>query len=136
MKKLFTLIALCAVCFTTKAQTTTGVDTMTNAQTLNITVPTNYFAGGDGVWTASLVATKITGTTAGTARLQASVDGTNYQDVLATGQTYADTFNLSNTAGAQVKNWYRQGMKIKSLRIQIATTGTQSTKVQGYFIKK
>lgn len=134
MKKVFLLAAL-AFGMNASAQTAIPTDTAVNAETNNYTVPTNYLNGGDGVYTASIVATKITGTAAAVAYLQGSVDGTNFKNITSPYGNYADSFIVTDVAGAQVKNWYLKGNKMKSMRVQVVTTGTQTTQLKAYFIK-
>jgi len=134
MKKLFLLAAL-AFGMNASAQTAIATDTATNAETNNYATPTNYLNGGDGIYTASIVGTKITGTTAAIAYLQGSVDGTNFVNIASPYGNYADSFIMTNIAGAQVKNWYLKGNKMKSMRVQVVTTGTQTTQFKAYFIK-
>lgn len=133
MRKLIA-IALLAFSINVQAQTTStpAIDTLADAATVNLVSPANYFPG-DGIFSVGVVATKIDGTTAGYAILQASIDGTNYKPLTGTS---ADSFALANTAGAQVKNWFLNGVKPNKIRISIVGSGTQNTQVKGYFIKK
>lgn len=135
MKQIVTLIALVLIGFATKAQTTStpAIDTLTNAATENLLSPTNYFGQQDGTFAVGFVATKISGTTAGNAILQTTIDGTNWTNLYGTS---ADTFALTNTAGAQVKHWYVTGVKPNRVRVSVVGSGTQSTQIKAFFIKK
>lgn len=130
MRKIMLLIALC-ISIGANAQTSTGTDTLTNAGTLAIQTPVSYFNQSQGTWTASITATKISGTTAGYAILQTTVDGTNYTNLYGDSR---DTFTLSNVA-TQSKNWYVSGVKPNRVRINVIGSGTQSTQIKGYYIK-
>lgn len=130
MKQLI-IAALCLISISATAQTITGTDTLTNAGTLNLQSPANYFNTSEGVWTASITVTKISGTTAGYAILQASVDGTNFANVYNDSR---DSFALTNTA-TQIKNWFVNGVKPKYARVRVVGSGTQSTQVKTYYIK-
>lgn len=138
MKKIIALLAFSFIGFAANAQSasTPAIDTATDAETINLVAPANYFKGADGTFAASIVATKISGTTGGTVYLQVSVDGTNYTNVMSKYGNYADTFVLANTAGAQVKNWFLPDTKVANARLRVVTSGTQSTQIKGYFIKK
>ena len=133
MKKILSILVLSVACLSAKAQSTSSpaIDTVTNAATENLQSPSKYFAGSDGVWTAGVVATRISGTAAGYAILQATVDGTNWAPLRGTS---ADSVVITNTA-SQFKNWYISGYKPKDVRIQVVGSGTQSLQVKGYFIK-
>lgn len=130
MKQLIMLLFACVVSCGLHAQTT-AKDTVTNAGTVNISTPANYFNVSEGTWSAGIVVTKLTGTTAGTAILQASIDGTNFTNLYGDSR---DSFTLANTA-TQVKHWFVAGVKPKTVRVRVVGTGTQSTAVQVFYIK-
>lgn len=136
MKKLI-LGALMLFSISTFAQTvsTPAIDTATNAETIYLAAPTSYFKSIDGVWTAGIVATKISGTTAATAYLEVSADGTNYVQLNSRYGNYADSLLIGNVAGAQAKVWLLHGSKVAKARIKIVSTGTHTTQVKGYYIK-
>ncbi|HEY8969722.1 MAG TPA: hypothetical protein VIM64_11535 [Puia sp.] len=120
---------------TAQAQTlsTPAVDTLSGTDTISLVTPLNYFSGTDGIFSASVAATKISGTTSAVCVLRATVDGITYLPVTGTS---SDTFTLTNVATRQVRNWYIGNTKVKAAQIYILSTGSQSTQVKGYFIKK
>lgn len=130
MKQLI-IAALLLIGISAKAQSVSGIDTLTNAGTKNMQTSSNYFNTSEGTWTASLTATKISGTTAGWAVLQASVDGTNFTPLRGNS---TDSFALTNVA-VQSKNWFISGVKPKLVRVNVIGSGTQSTQLIVYYIK-
>ena len=72
-----------------------------------------------------VVATKISGTVAGTAILQASLDGTNYHSV------GVDTLTLTNVA-TNAHLWSAAPNKYKYWRVKVTGSGTMSASVNGY----
>lgn len=136
MKKLiFGALMLMSISTFAQSVSTPATDTATNAETIYLTAPTNYYKGSDGVWTAGIVATKLTGTTAATAYLEVSADGTNYVQLNSRYGNYADSLAIGNVAGAQSKVWLLSGSKVSKARIKIVSTGTHTTQVKGYYIK-
>lgn len=129
--------ALMLFSVTSFAQTvsTPAIDTATNSETIYLAAPANYFKSVDGVWTAGIVATKISGTTAATAYLEVSADGTNYVQLNSRYGNYADSLAIGNVAGAQTKVWLLHGSKVAKARIKIVSTGTHTTQVKGVYIK-
>jgi hypothetical protein len=136
MKNLI-LPALMLFSVTSFAQTvsTPAIDTATNSETIYLAAPANYFKSVDGVWTAGIVATKISGTTAATAYLEVSADGTNYVQLNSRYGNYADSLAIGNVSGAQTKVWLLHGSKVAKARIKIVSTGTHTTQVKGVYIK-
>lgn len=119
----------------TYAQSTSvpAIDTITDAETVTIAQPNaSYFKASDGIFSVGVVITKISGTTAGRAVIEASIDNTNYKGLYGTA---ADTFTVANTSGAQVKNWFISGVKPAKIRVRFIGSGTQSTQIKGFFIK-
>lgn len=134
MKKLL-VIAISLFSYSAMAQSTSSpaIDTLTDAETPVLAQPNaSYFKASDGTWSVGVVATKISGTTAGYAILQASIDGTNYAPITGTS---ADSVALANVAGAQIKNWFMTGKKPAKVRVQFVGSGTQSTQIKAFFIK-
>lgn len=134
MKKLI-LGAFMLFSISTYAQSTSvpAIDTITDAETVTIAQPNaSYFKASDGIFSVGVVITKISGTTAGSAVIEASIDGTNYKGLYGTA---ADTFAVANTSGAQVKNWFISGVKPAKIRVRFIGSGTQSTQIKGFFIK-
>lgn len=134
MKKLI-FGAFMLLSISTFAQSTSvpAIDTITDAETVTLAQPNaSYFKASDGVFSVGVVITKISGTTAGSAVIEASIDGTNYKGLYGTA---ADTFTVANTAGAQVHNWFVSGVKPSKIRVRFIGSGTQSTQIKGYLIK-
>lgn len=134
MKKLLIIASMLISC-SAMAQSTSvpAIDTMDNAETITLAQPSaTYFSGNDGIFSVGIIATKISGTTAANIVIDASVDGTNYKPLYGTS---SDTFALANTSGAQVKNWFVNGVKPNKVRIRFIGAGTQSTQVKAFFIK-
>lgn len=112
------LIALLCLfaCFGVNAQSqfTPTADTSTNVQTKYI-----YSAGlpnSNGELSIQYVAGKVTGTVAGTVRLEGTVDGVNYI-------AEADTLALADQA-INTKIWDITGKKRIKWRISVTTSGT------------
>ncbi len=126
MKHLITLIALAFV-FTSataqKAMTASG--TLTDATTGYVT---SIIPGGYGNLSIQLIVTKTSGTVAGAAYLQASNDGTNYNDIAPT-----DTLALANVA-VNSKLWNVGTTPYLYYRAKIVTTGTQVSTGTGYYV--
>jgi hypothetical protein len=134
MKHLFILVALV---FALGANAQTGVeknllseyglfnDTITNTGTVYMDVL--YSVSSLGKVAIIAKATQLTGTTAGTAILEVSIDGTTY----ATHPT-ADTLTLSNGA---TQAW-AVDTEYKKYRINFTGSGTSTTKVEGQYVIK
>lgn len=138
MKKMILLAAFAFSAFVSLAQTTSvrPIDTLGASATDSMVSPANYFKATEGVYTVSLVATKISGTPSATAKLMQSTDGVNYTYVLSPYGNYVDSFNIGNVAGAQVKNWNLKGLRTKSILVQTTSAaGTQSTQLKTLFLK-
>jgi hypothetical protein len=74
-------------------------------------------------------ATKVSGTVAGSAKLQGSIDGTNWIDV---GSAYTITDVATNVAVFEPTK-----LSFKYYRIYVATTGTCKIKpIRGYYIER
>jgi hypothetical protein len=101
-------------------------DTLTDAGTVNMAIGAKFT--GTYTLSVSFKATNSTGTTAGTAKLQQSVNGTDYDDI-------AGLTDLTVTNGA-VAVWSLTATPAVKYRINIVGTGTQSTLVDGSYIFK
>lgn len=118
-----------------------SIDTLTDAGSVTLATPvTNWLTGNDGKFTASATLTRISGTAAGYVILQGSADGTNYVNIecpvsFGGNTTTQDSAAITNTASAQPFIWTCD-KKLNKVRIVVAGSGTQSTQVKGYFIKK
>lgn len=134
MKKLiFGALMLLSVSTFAQSASSPAIDTVTDAETVTMSQPNAaYFKASDGTFSVAIVVTKIGGTTAGSAVIEASIDGTNFKPLYGTS---ADTFTVANTSGAQVKNWFVTGVKPAKVRVRFIGAGTQSTQLKAYFIK-
>jgi len=80
--------------------------------------------------TISAVFTKISGTVAGTASLEASVDGTNWFTINRSNtDTGVGTFTLTDVAG-QTKSWTLSSPTVRYVRLKTVGSGTLSVRVQ------
>ena len=130
MKKILLLLAFAGtfVCsaFESNAQggqvytLTQSGDTVTNTETeyLTMTVSSNWET-----LTFQYVAVKLSGTVAGTATLQGSLDGTYWIDI--------DTFTNTNVA-TQTFATYLTPAKFKYYRLKCTGTGTMAARVYAY----
>jgi hypothetical protein len=138
MKKLFLMLMLAVVAIAVSAQRgrviTLDVDTITDAGTTSVVLPA--FTGDDMV-TIQAVYTQLTGTAAGTATLEGSVDGTNYvalTDYAGFIKGYPND-SLTITNGATT-SWVVQGNGFYKYRVKNVGSGTQSTEVDVSYIRK
>lgn len=127
MKKLILILAASMLfAFQAKPQSILMVgDTVVNTATVNMDLKTvnNY----DNV-SFQLIATKLTGTVAGTAILQASNDGTNWLTINTAG---ADTFTVTNVA-TQSYFWNELPNHYLWYRINVVGSGTSTYIVKTY----
>ncbi len=126
MKRIITILLFSCLAILTKpvaAQTVfaPAKDTATNAETVDLTLKV---PGTFTVCTVQLDITKLTGTTAGTAFLQGSVNGTGYNTVPGT-----DTLTLANASAT--KFWVLNKSNFLYYRIRTVATGSQSTSLVG-----
>lgn len=126
MKRIVTILFIAFVAIAAKpakAQTAFSPvkDTITNAETVDLTL---RISGLYNVLTLQLNILKLTGTTAGTAFVQGSLDGSNYNTIPGT-----DTLTLANAS--QSKAWVLKRSDFLFYRIRTVGTGTQSTSVAG-----
>lgn len=140
MKNLFTLVAVMAAFTFASAQVTTmksqwggTTDSITNTGTAYLKAQVS----GTGTVTIYAVMTKLSGTGAGTAILQGSVDGTNWTPVsfstgLVTGggSTGAanDTFTLTNVT-TQTCYWFLNENQHLYYRVYWTGSGTELVRV-------
>lgn len=99
-----------------------ATDTLTNAATRNLSMK---ITGSNNVLTFQLNMTNISGTTAGTAFVQGSLDGVRFTTLKGT-----DTVTLSNSV--LVKTWEVARSNYSFYQIHVIGTGTQSTQLKGY----
>ena len=134
MKKLLLIFAI--ICFTIGAiaqRPATVVsltnDTLTDAETSYITIAT--FTGNH-PFGVQILATKLTGTTAGTMVLEGSIDGTSWNPILDETnvmKAYADD-TLTVIDGA-VGTWLILNNIYYKYRFNVTSTGTHTTKLTG-----
>ncbi len=106
---------------------TLSVDSNLNATTVYATFTMNYPVD---VLSMHIVQTKTSGVVAGTVLAQASLDGTNYNDIST------DTLTLANQT-TNSKLWTFSKASYKYYRLKITTTGTQlSRPVAKYFTRQ
>lgn len=139
MKKFFLTAAVAALALTgvdAKAQGGTGnltctntlaLDTVTNTETVNLSVGTTGKLKFDGAGSFILTVTKISGTVGGTATLQGSHNGADWAGI-ATAYTVTD--------GTQTKSFDFDRSKYTYYRIQVVGTGTMSASVKGTYLGK
>lgn len=101
-------------------------DTTTNAATTYLTAKVST----PGTLTVQLSATKVSGTVAGSASLQASIDGAN-----TPGNWFAvpGTDTLTFTDGNNSKVWTVSSNAL-AYRIRYVTTGTNKTAPKGFYL--
>jgi predicted secreted protein len=100
--------------------------TLTDAGTLNLELDAAF--SSDNTLSVTILATQDTGTTAGTAKLQQSVDGVNYADV-------AGLSSLTLTNGASTV-WSINQTPAYKYRVNSVGAGTQSTFIDVSYIFK
>lgn len=121
MKKFLSVLLIAALAFIApqaNAQSSvlvSSTDTLTNADTVYISLPTatgGYYAVG-----IQAVVTRVSGTAAGTAIIQGSLDGTNYVDI------GTDTLTFSN-AVTNTKVWAITPSVYQYHRVKFISSGT------------
>lgn len=136
MKKAVLLIALLTTTLlgvgqnmTTTLSSSVTIDTVTNTGTADLYMTATAPIGVLGF---QLVVTKISGTVAGTAFLQASNDGTNFVEVNS-----SDSLALTNVA-TQSYLWTvgREAQAYQYYRILVTGSGTMAASITGYFKKR
>lgn len=133
MKKILLILAASALLFSgeIKAQAVqmTGSDTVVNAATVNLDLKTNNAYNNVSF---QLVTTKLTGTVAGTAKLQASNDGTNWLTINTAG---ADTATITNVAAFSYF-WNEAPNHYLYYRLNIVGSGTSTYIVRAYVMPR
>lgn len=104
-----------------------AVDTLTNTDTVNLTIGSTGRNKFDGPGSFILVVNKISGTIAATARLQGSHNGTDWA-------TIDSVYNL--TDGSQTKAFHFDVSKYSYYRINVVSSGTMSFAVKGTWLGK
>lgn len=127
MKKFFVLAALVLAGFASQAQVSTLMplvagDTIVNTGTVTKTI--RVTTGPSGIFIHCTL-TKISGTGAGTAQLQLSLDGTNFVN---SGSAYT----ITNTA-TQVAQFSLTAPIPEYVRILFTGSGTESVQVRTYY---
>lgn len=128
----FTLMAAVprvnAQVFDMTATTGNTSDTVSNTSTETLT---KQVSGPYSQVTVSLVVTKISGTVAGTAVLQGSVDGTNYQTLTYVYAQPGDTQNsVTNTnVASQSWSWPVGASTYLYYRVSVTGSGTMAARV-------
>ena len=92
---------------------TSADDTLTNTQTGNLTTTVQ---GPRSVITFQLTITRVSGTAAGTAKLQGSIDNVHFHDI-------DGAFTITNAASQSTK-WVVAPSPYTFYRINVAATGT------------
>jgi len=135
MKRFIYLIAIMLIGLSVSAQTAFTNDTITDTGTVTTDV---VRWTGDGVLTMSVLYTQLTGTAAGTATLKGSLDGVTYTTLAD--DTYGnflwfsnDTDTISATNGASWIVELRGTHGMEYFYISTTGTGTQTSKVTGYY---
>lgn len=133
---LFISVLICALTLDIGAQTGTlqtlvddaGVtnDTLTDAGTATLFVKSTF--SGKNLLSVQVVSDNISGTTAGTAIIQESVNGTDYLTI-----PDADTLTLSD--GASII-WHVTDTPSRKYKVLFTGSGTQSSVVTGDYIYK
>lgn len=123
MKYILLILAFVGLTFSGFAQSAMSPDpdTLTNAATRDLTL---RVPGSNNVLTFQLNVKKLSGTTAGTAFVQGSLDGVNYFTLSGT-----DTLTMANSDN--YKSWVLPRSNFLYYRIRVVGTGTQSTQLKG-----
>lgn len=138
MKKIFSILAigLLFVC-SSEAQTVTSlknadyqtltIDTVTNTGTGSLII--NLTQAYKNV-TIQPKVTKISGTiTSNSApKLQGSIDGTNYFNIVG------DTMNVTNTSSLQTTAWVKSNQGFKYYKVTYTGVGTMSAKLEALIL--
>lgn len=129
MKKFLFLVLFAGLVISASAQRASILplvagDTIVNTGTVTKTLPV-ITGGFSGVYIGATLS-KISGTGAGTAQLQASVDGTNYFNV-------GSAFTITNVA-TQVANFSVSAPVPPYLQILFTGSGTESVAVKVYYV--
>lgn len=115
------LLFSCVLFASAQSSLSASKDTLNNADTAYLTAP--RLGAPYTVLSIQLNVTKISGTVAGTAVVQGSIDGINYTSISS------DTLNLVN--GNNIKLWALGNAQYPYHRVAVITSGTQSSSVNG-----
>lgn len=102
------------------------VDTVTTGSKY-LTAPSTI-SGYKKVVTIQFLAVEISGTTAGTAQVQGSLDGTNYYDI-------GSAYTLTDVA-SQVTSFIVSDFGSLYLRLKVTASGTMSDKIYAKFLTR
>lgn len=135
MKNLLSILAFTLAVVAANAQTSatpfvSNGDTVTNTETEYLTLKVT---GAYSIVTVQYVASKLSGTVAGNATLQGSLDGTNYVDALVS--EHDSVFTNTNVT-TQTKIWFVQPGRYLHYRIKCSGSGTMAARVYGYLIAR
>ena len=129
MKKFIALTLVCGIALSSMAQRATTMplvagDTVVNTATVNKSFPvtSGYSAAG-----VQIVLTKISGTVAGTTKLQGSLNGSNWEDI-------GSAFTHTDVASQAKLFTVTSGMPYTYLRTTSTGSGTMSAKVTVYYV--
>lgn len=129
MKKFIALLLVCGIALSSMAQRATLMpltagDTVVGTATVNktITVTAGYSAAG-----VQIILTKISGTVAGTTKLQGSLNGTNWEDI-------GSAFTHTDVASQAKLFTVTSGMPYTYLRTTSTGSGTMSVQVRIYYV--
>lgn len=128
MKIIAFLLAFMALALGSHAQSmlTPALDTNTNATTRYIY--TSTLPSSSGNLSFQYVGTKVSGTVAGTVKLQGSLDGVNYV-------AETDTLALADVS-LNTKLWDISDKKRMKWRLAVTTTGTVKIANKGYYTER
>jgi len=133
MKKLTFLLALVAMFATASAQFGSSAllplaagDTVVNTATVNkqIAITGGYSSAG-----VQIVINKISGTVAGTTKLQGSLNGTNWEDI-------GSAFTHTDVASQAKLFTVTGGMPYTYLRTTSTGSGTMSAQIRVYYVTR
>ncbi len=129
MKKFLSLLLVCGIAMTSFAQQATLMplvagDTIANTGTVNkqFTVTAGYAAAG-----VQIVITKISGTVAGTTKLQGSLNGSQWEDI-------GSSFSHTDVATQAKLFAVTGGVPYTYLRTTSTGSGTMSARVRLYYV--
>ena len=139
MRKLIIILSMMVIVTITYAQQgvpkAITVDTVTNANTEYLYTET--FSRAWNTLSIQLLCTQLSGTSAGTAVLQASVDGTSWQTITdATGMVKGFVNDTLTVANGAVGLWMVTNTGFYKYRIKITGSGTHSTLITSHYIFK
>jgi len=131
MKKFIIFLAIALVASVSYGQKVVAftTDTITNTETL-VTFATGELSAGTEV-TCVILATRLTGTTAGTAVFEGSIDGTIFADISAAS---TDTMTIVTTGTHAWNTEKLTSSGYKYYRINISSTGSHTTEITGSYM--